>query len=73
LTNVFNPAIFLLGQPNLLEFIMNNSNKISNTLQDYLEAVLKLTEQNDTVRITDLALYLQVAKPTVTETVKTSA
>jgi DtxR family Mn-dependent transcriptional regulator len=49
---------------------MNNSNKISNTLQDYLEAVLKLTEQNDTVRITDLALYLQVAKPTVTETVK---
>lgn len=44
--------------------------KISNTLQDYLEAVLNLTEQNTTVRITDLANHMQVTKPTATEIVK---
>lgn len=49
---------------------MSKSKVISNTLQDYLEAVLNLTEQNNIVRITDLAAHMQVAKPTVTETVK---
>ncbi|PKM89753.1 MAG: metal-dependent transcriptional regulator [Firmicutes bacterium HGW-Firmicutes-12] len=49
---------------------MNYNKNISNTLQDYLEAVLNLTEKHNTVRITDLAFYMQVAKPTVTETIK---
>lgn len=44
---------------------------ISSSLQDYLEAILNLKENNGIVRVTDLADYLQVAKPSVTETVKT--
>lgn len=52
---------------------MTKSIKISNSLQDYLEAILNLTEQNDTVRITDLAFYMKVAKPTATETVNNLA
>ena len=47
--------------------------RISNSLQDYLEAILNLGEENKTVRVTDLAVHLQVAKPSVTETVKTLA
>lgn len=52
---------------------MTKSIRLSNSLQDYLEAILNLTEQNDTVRITDLAFYMKVAKPTVTETVNNLA
>lgn len=48
---------------------MTKGVKISNSLEDYLEAILNLQEQNSTVRITDLASYMQVAKPTATETI----
>jgi len=43
---------------------------ISNTLEDYLETILNLSERQSQVRTTDLAAHMQVAKPTVTETVK---
>ncbi|MCR4441382.1 MAG: metal-dependent transcriptional regulator [Peptococcaceae bacterium] len=43
---------------------------ISNALEDYLETILNLSEQKSAVRTTDLAVHMQVAKPTVTETVK---
>lgn len=46
---------------------------LSNTLQDYLEAILILTEQDDAVRISDLAQLLGITKPSVTEGVKALA
>lgn len=52
---------------------MSKNIKISNSLQDYLEAILNLTEQNSIVRITDLAFYMKVAKPTATEAVNNLA
>lgn len=46
---------------------------LSNTLQDYLEAILILTEQDEAVRISDLAQLLGITKPSVTEGVKALA
>ncbi len=46
---------------------------ISNSLEDYLEAILILSETNDSVRITDLAQALGIAKPSATEAVKSLA
>lgn len=43
---------------------------ISSSLQDYLEAVLVLSEKNDLVRITDLAETLEISKPSATEAVR---
>lgn len=43
---------------------------LSNSLEDYLEGILNLAERNETVRITDLARQLGIAKPSVTEAVK---
>lgn len=46
-----------------------NSN-ISNSLEDYLEAILIIYEKNNTVRITDLAQFMGISKPSATEAVK---
>jgi DtxR family Mn-dependent transcriptional regulator len=46
---------------------------ISNSLEDYLEAILILSEENDVVRITDLAKNLGIAKSSATEAVKSLA
>ncbi|MGI6065617.1 MAG: metal-dependent transcriptional regulator [Bacillota bacterium] len=46
---------------------------VSNTLQDYLEAILILNEQDEAVRISDLAQLLGITKPSVTEGVKALA
>jgi DtxR family Mn-dependent transcriptional regulator len=43
---------------------------ISNSLEDYLEAILILSEKNDSVRITDLAMAMEITKPSATEAVK---
>jgi DtxR family Mn-dependent transcriptional regulator len=43
---------------------------ISNSLEDYLEAILIISEKNDTVRITDLAENMGIAKSSATEAVK---
>jgi len=46
---------------------------ISNSLEDYLEAVLILSEKNAVVRITDLAQSMGIAKSSATEAVKSLA
>jgi len=46
---------------------------ISNSLEDYLEAILVLSEVNDSVRITDLAQAMGIAKPSATEAAKSLA
>jgi len=44
---------------------------ISNSLEDYLEAILIISEKNNNVvRITDLAELMGIAKPSATEAVK---
>lgn len=44
---------------------------VSNAQEDYLEAILVLSERNNSkVKTTELAVYMQVAKPTITETVR---
>jgi DtxR family Mn-dependent transcriptional regulator len=42
---------------------------VSPSLQDYLEAILNISKQNDKVRVTDLAEELQVAKSSVHQAV----
>ena len=37
-------------------------------MQDYLEAILELEESEDTVRVTDIANKLQIAKASVNQT-----
>ena len=44
-------------------------NEISPSLEDYLEAILHLKEENDIIRVTDLAKKLQVAKSSVNQAV----
>jgi DtxR family Mn-dependent transcriptional regulator len=44
-------------------------NEISPSLEDYLEAILQLKEENDIIRVTDLAKKLQVAKSSVNQAV----
>lgn len=44
---------------------------ISNSLEDYLESILIISEKNsNSVRITDLAEFMGIAKPSATEAVK---
>jgi DtxR family Mn-dependent transcriptional regulator len=42
---------------------------ISPSLEDYLEVILDLKEENESIRVTDLAAKLQVAKPSVNQAV----
>lgn len=51
-------------------FVLSGKLILSNSLEDYLEGILNLDERNETVRITDLARQLGIAKPSVTEAVK---
>ena len=43
--------------------------KLSASMQDYLEAILELEESEDTVRVTDIANKLQIAKASVNQTI----
>lgn len=52
---------------------MSEAISISPALEDYLEVILNLSEKNDTVRITDLAERLNIAKASVTQAVSTLA
>ena len=49
----------------------NESNFMTSSLEDYLEAVFVLSKQKDNVRITDIAEYLGVSKPSVNRAVNT--
>ena len=42
---------------------MQSGLSLSDSLQDYLEGILNLSEQNERVRITDLANHLGITKP----------
>ena len=44
---------------------------LSPALQDYLEVILELTEHEDTVRVTDIAEKLNIAKASVTQMLAT--
>lgn len=52
---------------------MTNVNElnISNALEDYLKAIYTLSRKKPTVRITDIALYLNISKPSVNRAVNT--
>lgn len=48
---------------------MFDNNKISSSMQDYLETILKLGENENLVRITDIANKLGIAKASVNQTI----
>ncbi len=50
---------------------MGESISLSPALENYLEAILNLSEKNGTVHITDLAEYMQVAKASVSQAINT--
>ncbi len=49
---------------------MRTEKPLTRSSQDYLEAILNLSEREQNVRITDLANHLQVTKPSATGMVK---
>ena len=48
---------------------MLNNNKLSSSMQDYLEAILELEENENQVRVTDIANRLKIAKASVNQTI----
>ncbi|NJD02544.1 MAG: metal-dependent transcriptional regulator, partial [Ruminiclostridium sp.] len=48
---------------------MLDNNKLSSSLQDYLEAILELEENENQVRVTDIANRLRIAKASVNQTI----
>ena len=58
----------MLGKTNFaLE--VNTMINLSSSLQDYLEAILELSEQGSSVRVTDLARKLNLAKASVSQSI----
>ncbi|MGI6621341.1 MAG: metal-dependent transcriptional regulator [Bacillota bacterium] len=47
------------------------SSELSQAIEDYLEAILALSETHRAVRVTDIARQLDVAKPSVTTAINT--
>ena len=50
---------------------MNSNYNMTSSLEDYLEAVFVLSEQKDSIRVTDIASFLGVSKPSVNRAVNT--
>ncbi len=50
---------------------MKKSEKLTKSLEDYLEAILYLEEKNRVARVKDIADYLSVQMPSVTGALKT--
>lgn len=50
---------------------MKKSDKLTTSLEDYLEAILYLEEKNRVARVKDIAEYLSVQMPSVTGALKT--
>jgi Mn-dependent DtxR family transcriptional regulator len=48
-----------------------NNTRISEALEDYLEAIYIFSQKKASVRITDVALYLGISKPSVNRAVNT--
>lgn len=51
--------------------IISDNMCISSALEDYLEAIYKISETKSNVRITDIALHLGISKPSVNRAVNT--
>lgn len=49
---------------------MPEMDKLSASMQDYLEAILELEESEDSVRVTDIANKLKIAKASVNQTIR---
>lgn len=48
--------------------LIPDSKNLSASMQDYLEAILELEERGETVRVTDIANKLRIAKASVNQT-----
>jgi DtxR family transcriptional regulator, Mn-dependent transcriptional regulator len=48
---------------------MSEAHELSASMQDYLEAIVELEEEENTVRITDIANKLKIAKASVNQTI----
>ncbi len=48
-----------------------DNNRISEALEDYLEAIYSFSKKNSSVRITDIALCMGISKPSVNRAVNT--
>ncbi len=49
----------------------NNNYNMTSSLEDYLEAVFVISQQRSNVRLTDIAEYLGVSKPSVNRAINT--
>jgi len=73
--------IILLGDPNIMSFtlqfkilfsfkeVATLNSRLTPSTQDYLEVILKLSDEERHVRITDIANSLNITKASVTETI----
>jgi len=48
---------------------MSEFGKLSLSMQEYMEAILELSEESDTVRVTDIANKLNIAKSSVNQSI----
>jgi DtxR family Mn-dependent transcriptional regulator len=48
---------------------MSEKLTLSSSMQDYLEAILELAEEDTSVRVTDIARKLNIAKSSVNQTI----
>ena len=49
----------------------NDNYNMTSSLEDYLEAVFVISKQKNSVRLTDIAEYLGVSKPSVNRAINT--
>ncbi len=49
----------------------NDNNNMTSSLEDYLEAVFVVSKQKNSVRLTDIAEYLGVSKPSANRAINT--
>ncbi len=54
-----------------IEKMRNDNYNMTSSLEDYLEAVFVISKQKNSVRLTDIAEYLGVSKPSVNRAVNT--
>jgi Mn-dependent DtxR family transcriptional regulator len=54
-----------------IEKMRNDNYNMTSSLEDYLEAVFVISKQKNSVRLTDIAEYLGVSKPSVNRAINT--
>ena len=66
------PVSYRIIAGKAMEIIMkNNIYNMTSSLEDYLEAVFIISKEKDNVRITDIAEFLGVSKPSVNRAINT--